>query len=158
MKRSLFQDGTIGDDLVVKPLPSKIRSQIVDGSIDVSVDQEGQPSTLRDFGFEDDDFHDAFIRHTNETDDYEFLDEDDTDVPVKSSNRISSRRRSKREIRSEFHVVFKRKDSQTDHSSDYRKPNSITIPNTSRRGFHIHNFEDWSFNLFMMHCHLASEN
>ncbi len=108
---------------MVKPLPSKIRSKIVDGSIDVSQDQDGQPSNLKDFGFEDGDFQDDLIRHTNETDDYEFLDEDDVDVPAKSSNRLGGRRRSKREIHSEFHVVFKRKDSQTDHSSDYRKTN-----------------------------------
>ena len=72
-------------------------------------------------------------RHTNETDDYAFLDEDenmeDEDVMVPSPNALSGggyrrrtsnpRSRQKRDIRSEFHVVFKRKDSQLDHVSDY---------------------------------------
>jgi hypothetical protein len=36
-------------------------------------------------------------------------------------NGVRSRRRGRREIRSEFHVVFKRRDSNLDHASDYRK-------------------------------------
>ena len=85
-------------------------------------------------------------RRTNETDDYEFLDEDedleDDDVMgVTSPNTVSARRkavrawrrRGKRDtevveakvdpesIRSEFHVVFRRKDSHLQHDSDYRE-------------------------------------
>jgi len=102
-------------------LPSKIRSKIEDGSILASFDQKTNPSAQSDFEFGDIDFESSIIRHTNETDDYEFLDEDDSDALVKNNNLISDRGRSKREVRSEFHIVFKRKNSQSDNVSDYRE-------------------------------------
>ena len=97
----MLQDGTIGDDLVVKPLPSQIRSQISEGVLEysepVAAASYDEPFEVREDFFDGDD-----TRHTNETDDYEFLDEEDKlvdkDVKVGSLNNIA-RRRGKREIR-----------------------------------------------------------
>ena len=123
-----FQDGTIGEDLVVKPLPSKIRSKISDGTLEV---EEPMTSASYDSPFEysQDFYSDGEERHTNETDDYEFLDEDDkqVDVDVKVPSLNNVRRRGKREIRSDFHVVYKRKDTNYDHASDYRKYSWLTV-------------------------------
>jgi hypothetical protein len=72
----IFQDGTIGDDLVVKPLPSQIRSQILEGNLEHS-ESIAQPTYANPFDYEGDFFVGDETRHTNETDDYEFLDEED---------------------------------------------------------------------------------
>ena len=101
----MLQDGTIGDDLVVKPLPSQIRSQISEGVLEysepVAAASYDEPFEVREDFFDGDD-----TRHTNETDDYEFLDEEDKlvdkDVKVGSLNNIG-RRRGKREIRWQFY-------------------------------------------------------
>ena len=126
------QDGTIGDDLVVKPLPSRIRTQIAEGNLDTS-ESVATATYANPFDFDEEIFVETETRHTNETDDYEFLDEDDKfndpDVRVgnfngirrRSRNQNRNRKRNRREIRSEFHVVFKRKDSNLVHDSDYRK-------------------------------------
>ena len=97
----MLQDGTIGDDLVVNTLTSQIRSQISEGVLEysepVAEASYDDPFEVREDFFDGDD-----TRHTNETDDYEFLDEEDKlvdkDVKVGSLNNIG-RRRGKREIR-----------------------------------------------------------
>jgi hypothetical protein len=107
---------------VVKPLPAHIRTQISEGHLDVG-ESVVSPSYASPFDYSDDFFSGSRPRHTNETDDYEFLDEDDTfvDADVKVGGANGVRRRGRREIRSDFHVVFRRKDSNLDHASDYRE-------------------------------------
>ena len=132
-------DGTIGDEFVVKPLPASIRTQI-DRNPDLHDVVDTEYPT---FGYQTQPEPFNGHRRTNETDDYEFLDEEedleDDDVMVPSPNRIGAnsrrvsigqawRRRGKRDvlekenIRSEFHIVYKRKDSHLSHSSDYSMP------------------------------------
>ena len=78
-------------------------------------------------------------KKTDENDDYAFLDEDelmeDEDVMVSNGNSVSEAipsrwgNRSKRdsesdqeeEIRSDLHVIYKRRDTYVDHNNDYRK-------------------------------------
>ena len=107
---------------MVKPLPSHIRNKISEGQLDVG-ESVATASYVNPFDFEEEIFVDTETRHTNETDDYEFLDEDDkfTDGDVRSGSLNGVRRRGRREIRSDFHVVFKRKDSGLSHGSDYRE-------------------------------------
>jgi hypothetical protein len=52
------------------------RRQIADGTLDVS-ESVGTASYANPFNTEEEIFFDTETRHTNETDDYEFLDEDD---------------------------------------------------------------------------------
>ena len=134
MDLSIVQDGTIGDDLVVKPLPSRIRTQIAEGNLDTA-ESFATATYANPFDVEEEIFVETETRHTNETDDYEFLDEDDkfNDPDVvggnfnglrrrsRNQNRNRNRKRNRREVRSDFHVVFKRKDSNLVHDSDYRK-------------------------------------
>lgn len=122
-----LQDGTIGDDLVVKPMSSAVRSHI-DKSF--ANEYKSQPFS-EEFLLEDQDFV-LERRRTTDTDDYEFLDEtddiDDEDVMMQRAprrQRIQRRpiqRRQKRDaINANYHVVFKRKDGNLQHSSDYGK-------------------------------------
>ena len=119
-----FQDGTIGDELVVKPISAAVRSHIHDTSYS---EYKSQPFA-EDFLYEDQDFV-LEKRRTTDTDDYIFLDEneaiEDEDVmmPPNSNSQFARRprRRHKRDIVSNFHVIFKRKSSQFNHPADYGK-------------------------------------
>ena len=91
-----FQDGTIGDDFVVKPLPASIRTQInsnpdfhddLGGCHEEDSVFHGGGGGCEDWSYSDvgggsgnpyDISGNSFVyerRRTNETDDYEFLDE-----------------------------------------------------------------------------------
>ena len=112
---SNWQDGTIGDDLVVKPISAQVRSHI-----DTSYPQYKSRPFSPPFLYENQDFV-LEKRRTTENDDYEFLDEfeslDDDDV-MRNPRR---QKRSQQDLVSNFHVVFKRKDSHLSHPSDYGK-------------------------------------
>ena len=149
-----FQDGTIGDDLVVKPLSADVRSRISQDSEykkshfshnsyphsnppSTHSDLKSSPSTrFDDFLYEEYDFA-LEKRRTSETDDYAFLDEneniEDEDVfrhrqkrsTAEASTHFDANSSTDR-IRSDYHVVYKRND-HLDHISDYRKFNCKQI-------------------------------
>ena len=141
--------------MVVKPISSAVRRHI-----DKSYSQYKSRPFAEDFLHEGSDFlHEGsdFVtekRRTTENDDYEFLDENEIieDEEVMSRNddfrdlsrkksQFSSRyrrrqqqrrpRRQKRDVNSEYHVIFKRSDDNLKHSSDYGKI-STDVHNTSR--------------------------
>ena len=136
---------------MVKPLPASLRTHINANS--EFHDDDGYIYDI-DGGGGFDSRSSSFVyerRRTNETDDYEFLDEEEDleDDDVLGSGSINSaaatrrraesvgrawRRRGRRDvsslvedgpIRSEFHVVFKRRDSHLQHESDYRECENI---------------------------------
>lgn len=125
----------------MKPLPASIRSQLSEqnfGSKDDTIRSELSEEPLAD----DPEAEVVQRRETDDSDDYEFLDEEenleDDDVMVGNPNSagatFSSRQplkrhpRQKRDIQAEFHVVFRRKDSHLDHQSDYSKFGRWTSP------------------------------
>ena len=71
-----LQDGTIGDDLVVKPISAEVRSHISQDSTEYKSQQREQEQQQRPFAeeflYEDLDFG-LEKRRTSETDDYAFL-------------------------------------------------------------------------------------
>ena len=78
-----------------------------------------------EFLYEDFDFA-LEKRRTTDTDDYAFLDEneniEDEDVFPKSRQKRSKKAiDDSDQIRSDYHVVYKRKDQNVDHISDYRE-------------------------------------
>ena len=99
-----IQDGTIGDDLVVKPLPAALRSKLHQQNINVM--------SLTDNDFDDIDSSDSLFvsshnhRRTNENDDYAFLDEDiledEDDDDVKDSLKLNYLRQAEPEYEQEF--------------------------------------------------------
>jgi hypothetical protein len=101
---------------VVKPISADVRRRIFTSS-----PQLKSHPFAEDYLYEDINVQLEQHRHTNASDDYTFLDEDesieDEDVMVRSPNSQFSRH--KRDIRSDFHVVYKRKDSHLEHTSDY---------------------------------------
>ena len=111
----MLQDGTIGDDLVVKPISAQVRSHI-----DKSYPEYKSRPFSQKFLYENQDFV-LEKRRTTENDDYEFLDEfeslDDDDV-IRRQKRNSE---LEKDLVSNFHVVFKRKDNHLTHPSDYGK-------------------------------------
>jgi len=115
---ALLMDGTIGDDLVVKPISAQVRSHI-----DTSYPQYKSQPFSQEFLYENQDFV-LEKRRTTENDDYEFLDEfeslDDDDVMRSSNQRRRRQKRSQSDLVSNFHVVFQRKDNfLNSHSHDY---------------------------------------
>lgn len=102
---ALLMDGTIGDDLVVKPISAEVRAKV-----------SSSHNNLERVLYEDVDFA-LEKRRTTEDDDYAFLDENEA---IEDEDVMRPRRRSRRDINSEFHVVFKRKDN-FDQGGDYRK-------------------------------------
>jgi len=146
---ALQMDGTIGDDLVVKPISSKVRSHI-------NKSFNSEYKTDKWALYEDQDFV-LEKRRTTDTDDYVFLDEneaiEDEDVMVNQdksnrdqsrnsrfssrinlSNQARARSRQKRDgnvddneqiedepINIDYHVVYKRVDKRGrfQHSTDY---------------------------------------
>ena len=99
-----IQDGTIGDDLVVKPLPAALRSKLHQQNIN--------GMSLTDNDFDDIDSSDSLFvssqnhRRTNENDDYAFLDEDllkdEDDDDVKESLKLNYLRQAEPEYEQEF--------------------------------------------------------
>ena len=78
---TIIQDGTIGDDLVVKPLPAALRSRLQqhkNDQIRLSGDFRDQDFDYMDVEASSDSLNVASDAHrrTNENDDYAFLDED----------------------------------------------------------------------------------
>ncbi len=61
---------------MVKPLPSQIRSQISEGVLEYT-EPTAEASYDDPFEVKEDFFNADETRHTNETDDYEFLDEEE---------------------------------------------------------------------------------
>ncbi len=172
---SLPQDGTIGDDIVVKPLDAHIRQALNAQEMDAerrSSDDGAGGGILADYIRSLNQGPDSNRGHFELHDDYAFLDEDedleDEDVFVgKPQNSIARsmnlnggeqrgrwvrRKRVKREdnssdvdddeyneidvdgdgefevdeaatsqIRSDVHIIFKRRNSHLQHPSDYRK-------------------------------------
>ena len=148
-----FQDGTIGDDLVVKPLSAATRRLLSRPSPQDQVPSPSEPrpsyprdrSLLAEYVRQRQSRNDFRYRksRTDIDDDYAFLDEDedleDEDVMVGNGNSVHARwnGRMKREaeeeededdfedadIRPDLHVIFKRKDATLNHNSDYRELN-----------------------------------
>lgn len=120
---ALLMDGTIGEDLVVKPISAEVRRRL-------QQDPELLASTLRDLQPSPSEIHSAPLP-SDHADDYAFLDEydnlEDEDVMVPSLNAVRERARHKRSqeeeeeesIKTGFHIVYKRRDSTNEHHSDY---------------------------------------
>lgn len=135
---ALLMDGTLGDDLVVRPLPAKLRQRlktIPDPRLHQApglMEDYIQAANERPDESENDDVVNGYYDRELH-DDYAFLDEDedleDEDIMFRSPNGLPSwqSRRNKRGasddgdfIDADLHVVYKRKDS-VEHFSDYRK-------------------------------------
>jgi hypothetical protein len=127
-----LQDGTIGDELVIKPISRATRKKLSSHS-EESMNAHLGYSLLEDFIKNE---HVERKWRTDENDDYAFLDEDenleDEDVMVDYQNYVNSPwnkaargKRSASEIKSDLHVIYKRKDATLRHNSDYRKDTFI---------------------------------
>ena len=129
----MFQDGTIGDDLVVKPAPPSVRDYFQDNDNQKPFSDSKYHWTNQDIHTDRNISHWSYDLDEAEKElpvDYAFLDEDDeVDYnSVDGYNLRSMRRRRKRRdaecescVKTGAHIVYRRRDVSDDHESDYSK-------------------------------------